>query len=98
MFAVFSSEIPPHSMVEMKQLTVCLVSLVLLASVLPSQAGPTQLRARREARPLLGGLVSDLASPFINFFRSANRDSYRDILVDMHGKNLICVTQAILHP
>merc|ERR1712226_716932 len=57
----------------MTQLSVCLVCLVVLASVPPSQAGPAQLRARREARPLLGGLVSDLASPFINFFRPRPR-------------------------
>merc|ERR1712226_1796810 len=39
----------------------------------PHSSRPAQLRVRREARPLLGGLVSDLASPFINFFRPRPR-------------------------
>merc|ERR1712045_944468 len=48
-------------------------SLLSLLLLLQTEANPANLRERREAQPLLGGLVSDLTSPFINFFRGPSK-------------------------
>merc|ERR1711936_1127170 len=56
-------------------LSPCLLLTLLPCLLLmpPAEAVPAHLRLRREASPLLGSLVSDLTSPFINFFRGASK-------------------------
>merc|ERR1711936_140236 len=54
-------------------LLLSLLPCLLLLPPSPAEAGPAHLRLRREASPLLGSLVSDLTSPFINFFRGASK-------------------------
>merc|ERR1711936_1354744 len=54
-------------------LLLALLPCLLLLPPSPAEAVPAHLRLRREASPLLGSLVSDLTSPFINFFRGASK-------------------------
>merc|ERR1711936_1467884 len=54
-------------------LLLTLLPCLLLLPPSPAEAVPAHLRLRREASPLLGSLVSDLTSPFINFFRGASK-------------------------
>merc|ERR1711936_1337543 len=60
----------PSTMLSPCLLLTLLPCLLLLP---PAEAVPAHLRLRREASPLLGSLVSDLTSPFINFFRGASK-------------------------